>query len=119
MVRWKGWDSQLESRPNVATGIDWAFAPDWLTIEEACFLTGHDRLTMYCIIGEDRVGLNTEGQIEKRGLWECQEVTVELAHWENYVARIGKRPGVGRGFFYPFLSGRWEWMGVANIRGTW
>jgi hypothetical protein len=32
--------------PETATGIDWAFAPDWLTIEEACFLSGHDRGTM-------------------------------------------------------------------------
>ena len=73
----------LATRPNVATGIDWAFAPEWLTVEQACFLSGHDRLTMFSIIEVDGVDLDTEGLLEKRSLREWQEVTVELAHWEN------------------------------------
>jgi hypothetical protein len=73
----------LTSTPRVATGVDWAFAPDWLTVEQACFLSGYDRLTMFAIIEEDGVDLNTEGLIEKHSLWEWQEVTVELAHWDD------------------------------------
>jgi hypothetical protein len=42
----QGAGAMLDSRPNVASGIDWAFAPDWLTIEQACFLSGHDRGAM-------------------------------------------------------------------------
>jgi hypothetical protein len=41
-----------DPRPNVATGIDWVFAPDWLTIEQACFLSSHDRGAMLGIICE-------------------------------------------------------------------
>jgi hypothetical protein len=41
-----------DPRPNVATGIDWVFAPDWLTIEQACFLSSHDRGAMLEIISD-------------------------------------------------------------------
>ena len=83
LKREQGGRMMLTSAPKVATGVDWAFAPDWLTVEQACFLSGYDRLTMFAIIEEDGVDLNTEGLIEKRSLWEWQEVTVELAHWVN------------------------------------
>ena len=58
----------IDSRPKVATGIDWALAPEWLTIEEACFLSGHDWSEMLAIIDEGGVDLNLEGLIEKRSL---------------------------------------------------
>jgi hypothetical protein len=66
--------------PATATGMDWAFAPDWLTLEEACFLSGHDRGTMLSIVDEDGVDLNTEGLIEKRSLWEFQTTLAEVLH---------------------------------------
>jgi hypothetical protein len=72
---------EMENRPPAtATGIDWAFAPDWLTIEEACFLSGHDRGTMLSIIDEGGVDLNAEGLIEKRSLWEFQTTPAEVLH---------------------------------------
>jgi hypothetical protein len=75
--------AMLDSRPNVATGIDWAFAPDWLTIEQACFLSGHDREAMLEIIEVDGVDLNVEGLIEKCSLWEFQEALVLVRHWHD------------------------------------
>jgi hypothetical protein len=75
--------AMLDSRTNVATGIDWAFAPDWLTIEQACFLSGHDRDSMLEIIEVDGVDLDIEGLIEKRSLWEFQEALVLVRHWHD------------------------------------
>jgi hypothetical protein len=69
--------------PRVASGIDWAFAPDWLTIEEACFLSGHDRGAMLEIIAEDGVDLDDDGLIDKRSLWEFQEALVEAPRWRS------------------------------------
>jgi hypothetical protein len=66
--------------PETATGIDWAFAPDWLTLEEACFLSGHDRGTLLSIIDEGGVDLNADGLIEKRSLWEFQTTLAEVLH---------------------------------------
>jgi hypothetical protein len=79
----QGAGAMLDSRPNVATGIDWAFASDWLTIEQACFLSGHDRDAMLEIIEVDGVDLNVEGLIEKRSLWEFQEALVLVRHWHD------------------------------------
>lgn len=73
----------LVSPPRTATGVNWAFAPDWLTIEEACFLGGHDRGFMLQLIEGGGVDLDDDGLIEKRSLWEWQETSAELAHWDE------------------------------------
>ena len=64
-------------------GVTWAFAPDWLTLEEACFLSGYDRGTMLQVLDVDGVDLDNAGRIEKRSLWEWIEVSVEYAHWDD------------------------------------
>ena len=51
----------------IATPVDWLFSPDWLTFEQACFLSGWDEDTMREIVDEGGVDLNLEGLIEKRG----------------------------------------------------
>jgi hypothetical protein len=63
--------------------MDWAFAPEWLTVEQACFLSGHDRGSMPEITDADGVDLNLEGLIEKRSLWEFQEALVLVRHWHD------------------------------------
>jgi hypothetical protein len=63
--------------------VTWAFAPDWLTIEEACFLSGRDRGYLLQVIDVDGVDLNNEGLIEKMSLWEWQETELEFAHWQD------------------------------------
>jgi hypothetical protein len=45
----------------VAATADWLFAPDWLTPEEAYFLSGWDKDILLEIITEDSVDLNDEG----------------------------------------------------------
>jgi hypothetical protein len=71
------------STQRIATGIDWAFAPDWLTVEQACFLSGWDRGSMLSIIAEGGVDMNNDGLIQKKSLWEFQEALVEVLHWDD------------------------------------
>ena len=67
----------------VATTVDWLFAPDWLTVEEACFLSGWDLNSMLEIIAEDGVDLDDEGLIEKQSLYEFQECLALVLHWDD------------------------------------
>ena len=67
----------------VAFATDWLFFPDWLTLEQACYLSGWDEATMREIIDEDGVDLNVEGLIEKQSLWEFQEMLALVLHWNN------------------------------------
>ena len=58
----------MSPQAQIATMVDWASAPRWLSIEVACFLSGHDRLAILDIIDADGVDLNDEGQTEKESL---------------------------------------------------
>ena len=70
-------------RSRIATQVDWLFAPDWLTVDEACFLSGWDRAAMHEIIDVGGVDLNDGGQIDKVTLWEFQETLSEVLHWDE------------------------------------
>ena len=59
--------------PRIATTTDWLFAPDLLTIEQACFLSGWDRDTMCFIVNDGGVDLDDAGLIFKDSLEEYQE----------------------------------------------
>lgn len=75
-------DGEMDvSQARVATTVDWLFAPDWLTPEEACFLSGRDKDTLLEIITEDGVDLNDEGLIEKQSLHEFLECLALVLHW--------------------------------------
>jgi len=76
-------DKMLISPPRIVNGVTWTFAPDWLTVSQACELTGYDRGFMLQVIEADGVDLDDAGRIEKRSLWEWLEVSVELAHWQD------------------------------------
>jgi hypothetical protein len=68
----------------VAFWSDWLFYPEWLTIEQACYLSSYDTDTMLEIIAVDGVDLRAgDNLIEKRSLWEWTEVAAELAHWQD------------------------------------
>ena len=67
----------------VATPIDWLFAPEWLDLETACFLSGWTQGQMLRIIEENGVDLSTAGMIEKQSLWEFNETLAELLHWDD------------------------------------
>jgi len=65
----------------VATLVDWAFAPDWLTVEEASFLTGlspqqvHEWVDAGYVDAEEVRG---RWLIEKRSLAEFRETLIEV-----------------------------------------
>jgi hypothetical protein len=70
----------LVSPPNrIITVVDWATAPDWLTVSQACELSGYDRGFMLQVVEADGVDLNDKGRIEKRSLFEWLELTAELS----------------------------------------
>ena len=71
----------LETRK--ARFLDWAFAPEWLTVEQACFLSGWDAVSMAEIIREDGVDLDDAGRIEKQSLYEFQEALAKVLHWND------------------------------------
>jgi hypothetical protein len=74
----------------VATTVDWLFAPDWLTPEEACFLSDWDKDILLEIITEDGVDLNDEGLIEKQSLQELLESLALVLHWDDWVIFHGR-----------------------------
>ncbi len=70
------------STKRIATLVDWLFAPEWLTIEQACFLSGFDVSTMTEIVEQDGVDLDNAGLIEKQSLWEFQEARIDVLNWK-------------------------------------
>ncbi len=62
---------------------DWVFAPDWLTVEQAAWLSGHDRATMQRLVDDGCVDLDTRGLVDKRSLWEFLEALALVLHWAD------------------------------------
>jgi hypothetical protein len=63
---------------------DWLHFPEWLTLAQACYLSGYDVDTMLEIINVDGVKVREgDGLIEKQSLWDWQEVCSELADWDD------------------------------------
>ena len=70
----------------IATGVDWAFAPEWLTIPQACALTGWSAMEMLDIIEVDGVDLKDDEEnifIDRDSLREYREVRVYMSHLLN------------------------------------
>jgi hypothetical protein len=67
----------------VATPVDWLFAPTWLTVQQACELSGWDPESLQEIIDEGGVDLNDAGLIHKQSLYEFQETLAEVLHWDD------------------------------------
>jgi hypothetical protein len=65
----------IQMKPNV-TLVSWAFAPEWLTVEEASALSGHDLSALDWLIKDGALDTRCEGDIwliEKASLREFQE----------------------------------------------
>ena len=73
----------MEGTKRIATGVDWLFAPKWLTMEEACFLSGWSESAMREIIEEAGIDLNDEGLIERESLYEFNECAALILHWND------------------------------------
>ena len=70
----------------IATGVDWVFAPEWLTIPQACALSGRSAMEMLDIIEVDGVDLKDDEVnilIEKQSLYDYLETCIEVAHILN------------------------------------
>ena len=68
----------------VAPWSDWLLFPEWLTLAQACYLSGYDVDTMLEIINVDGVKVREgDGLIEKQSLRDWQEVCAELADWDD------------------------------------
>jgi hypothetical protein len=59
------------------------FYPEWLTVEQACYLSGWDAAFMQEIIDACGVDLNDAGLIAKDSLWEFQETAALVLHWND------------------------------------
>lgn len=57
---------------HTARFLDWVFAPNWLTVAEACFLSGWSSDQMAEIVAERGVDLDDDSLIEKQILYEFQ-----------------------------------------------
>lgn len=83
----------------IATGVDWVFALEWLTIQQACALTNRSALEMLDIIEADGVDLKDDAEsilIEERSLREYQEACVFGPRLE-LTSRNRESPGKRRG----------------------
>jgi hypothetical protein len=67
----------------VATFVDWAFAPQWLSRAQACFLSGRDLPTLLEIISVGGVDVDDEGRIERESLWQFLEAAALVEHWDD------------------------------------
>jgi len=68
----------------IVTPVTWLAAPEWLTVQEAAELSGHDRGVLHWMIRDGAVDTKLEGDIyliEKVSLWEFQEALAEVLHW--------------------------------------
>ena len=71
------------SPPRIVNGVTWAFAPDWLTVSQACELTNYSRGFMQQVVEAGGVDLDCAGRIVK-SLWEWLEASAEVDHfWDE------------------------------------
>ena len=66
---------EKEPMTRIISPVAWLSAPDWLTVSEACELSGHDEATIYWLIQDGAVEAR-HGDcwlIEKTSLRELQE----------------------------------------------
>lgn len=73
----------MSPQVRVATMVDWAFAPQWLPFDQACFLSGYDPFTMTEIIEEGGVDLDDAERIERGSLWDFWEAERLVLHWDD------------------------------------
>ena len=67
--------------PRVASMVDWMFSPEWVTLDQASFLTGHDADTLRDIIADGGVVAERAGAgwlIEKESLREFRDALLEV-----------------------------------------
>lgn len=76
-------ESAMSERPRIITPVVILEAPDWLTFEQAVWLSGWDRDIMAHIVEIGGVDLNDAGLIDKESLLEFQETMLEIWTWND------------------------------------
>lgn len=71
---------ELPMETQVARFLDWVFAPAWLTIAQARFLSGWPADVLAEIISEGGVDTDADGRIEKQSLYDFQGTMAEVMH---------------------------------------
>ena len=73
----------LAERLRIPSPLEWALAPEWLTVDEACYLSGWDKDSMLEIIDEGGVDLKDDEAtlIDKESLIEYQEAAAEYEYY--------------------------------------
>ena len=75
----------LQSVPlRIITPVVWLESPDWLTPEQASYLSGHDLETVHWLIEDGGVDARRDGGtwlIEKESLHDYQEALALVLHW--------------------------------------
>jgi hypothetical protein len=68
------------NKQSIPSPVEWVHAPEWLTIEQACHLSGWSHDQMLEIIEEGGVDLKDDDEIlvDKESLEEYQEAVVEV-----------------------------------------
>ena len=73
--------SEVRPVTRIVTMVTWIAAPEWLTIGEASYLTGHDPETVRWLIDDGAFEVRREGGawlIDKVSLREYQETLLEV-----------------------------------------
>lgn len=68
----------------IITPVTWLAAPDWLTVEEASYLSGHDEDTVKWLVLDGGVDAKRDGDtwlVEKLSLHEFLEALALVLHW--------------------------------------
>jgi hypothetical protein len=75
----------------VITPVVWLEAPDWLTLEEASYLSGHDLDTVRWLANDGAFDLRDDGLIDRASLREFQEALLEVL-WLTSTPPSGLQP---------------------------
>jgi hypothetical protein len=73
-------------RARIVTPVSWIVAPEWLTVEEASELSGHDPEVLVDLIWDGGVEAKQEGEtwfIERDSLHDFQECLWLVQHWND------------------------------------
>jgi len=75
----------LQSMPvRITSPVVWLEAPEWLTPEEAAYLSGYDLETIHWMIQDGAVDTRQDGEvwlIEKESLLEFREALSDVLRW--------------------------------------
>ena len=80
------------------TLVSWAFAPDWLTLEEASALSGHPLDILEWLVKDGALDTGHDGLIEKASLYEFRETLLEILQMDGeWISLSGSLPQRHRG----------------------